>query len=52
MNTKWNINLLEARDGIGGKCLPKDSAITLKMMYSKLVKKAIDVDRQYKENII
>lgn len=24
MNTKWNIDLKEARDGIGGKCLPKD----------------------------
>jgi len=24
MNTKWNINMLEARDGIGGHCLGKD----------------------------
>lgn len=24
MNTKWNIDVKEARDGIGGKCLPKD----------------------------
>ncbi|MDW8034057.1 MAG: hypothetical protein RMI79_03865 [Nitrososphaerota archaeon] len=23
-NTKWNIQILEARDGIGGHCLPKD----------------------------
>lgn len=23
-NTKWNIDILEARDGVGGKCLPKD----------------------------
>lgn len=23
-NTKWNIQIREARDGIGGKCLPKD----------------------------
>jgi nucleotide sugar dehydrogenase len=24
MNTKWNVQVLEARDGIGGTCLPKD----------------------------
>jgi len=24
MNTKWNVGLLEAREGIGGTCLPKD----------------------------
>ena len=24
MNTKWNIDVKEARDGVGGKCLPKD----------------------------
>lgn len=23
-NTKWNISIKEARDGVGGKCLPKD----------------------------
>ncbi|MEM3712624.1 MAG: hypothetical protein QXR97_03695 [Thermoproteota archaeon] len=23
-NTKWNVQILEARDGIGGHCLPKD----------------------------
>ncbi|MGE5555126.1 MAG: NAD(P)-binding domain-containing protein [Methanocella sp.] len=25
VNTKWNENLLEAREGIGGHCLPKDT---------------------------
>jgi len=24
MNTKWNVEVLEAREGIGGTCLPKD----------------------------
>ncbi len=24
MNTKWNVEMLEAREGIGGTCLPKD----------------------------
>jgi len=27
VNTKWNIDLKEARDGIGGKCLSKDMKI-------------------------
>jgi UDP-N-acetyl-D-mannosaminuronic acid dehydrogenase len=27
MNTKWNIDVREARDGVRGKCLPKDMAI-------------------------
>jgi nucleotide sugar dehydrogenase len=26
INTKWNVKLLEARDGIGKECLPKDTA--------------------------
>ncbi len=26
MNTKWNIDVKEARDGVKGKCLPKDLA--------------------------
>src|SRR5437899_7034099 len=25
LNTKWNVNILEPREGIGGHCLPKDS---------------------------
>ena len=27
MNTKWNINVKEAKNGINGKCLPKDTDI-------------------------
>lgn len=30
MNTKWNIDLKEARNGIGGKCLPKDVDLVIK----------------------
>jgi nucleotide sugar dehydrogenase len=26
-NTKWNINIKEAREGVGGKCLPKDLSL-------------------------
>ena len=25
VNTKWNENIMEAREGIGGHCLPKDT---------------------------
>jgi len=31
MNTKWNIEMHEARTGVGGKCLPKDLALFNKM---------------------
>jgi UDP-N-acetyl-D-mannosaminuronic acid dehydrogenase len=29
LNTKWNVNNLEPRDGIGGHCLPKDTKMHL-----------------------
>jgi len=29
-NTKWNIDIKEARDGVKGKCLPKDHALLRK----------------------
>ena len=31
MNTKWNIDVREARDGVAGKCLPKDLGLFNKM---------------------
>ena len=33
VNTKWNENILEAKRGIGGHCLPKDT-----VMYHELSK--------------
>jgi nucleotide sugar dehydrogenase len=39
VNTKWNINILEARDGIDGHCLPKDS-----QMYLDLTRKIFDIN--------
>ena len=54
LNTKWNVEILEPRDGIGGHCLPKDtkmfinSSITLK---SKILQTAIEIDESYKEYI-
>jgi UDP-N-acetyl-D-mannosaminuronic acid dehydrogenase len=52
MNTKWNVEVLEARDGIGGTCLPKD------ILYVKaaapevchLLDGARAVDRLYRES--
>jgi UDP-N-acetyl-D-mannosaminuronic acid dehydrogenase len=32
VNTKWNVNILEPREGIGGHCLPKD--IKMFLQYS------------------
>ena len=29
LNTKWNVNILEPREGIGGHCLPKDTRMFL-----------------------
>jgi UDP-N-acetyl-D-glucosamine dehydrogenase len=25
VNTKWNVQILEPREGIGGHCIPKDT---------------------------
>ena len=60
LNTKWNVNVLEARDGIGGHCLPKDAKMFLQSSdatKSEIVAAAIDVDHDYrrckeKENIV
>ena len=29
LNTKWNVEILEPREGIGGHCLPKDTKMFL-----------------------
>ncbi len=52
MNSKWNVEVLEAREGIGGTCLPKD------ILYVKaaapdvchLLDGARAVDRLYRES--
>ena len=52
VNTKWNINILEARDGIGGPCLPKD--IKLFNSYfkdNKIFKEESRANNRYKEYI-
>jgi UDP-N-acetyl-D-mannosaminuronic acid dehydrogenase len=55
LNTKWNVNILEPRDGIGGHCLPKDTKIFLqssssrsKSTRSKILTAAMEVDQGYR----
>ena len=51
LNTKWNVNILEPRDGIGGHCLPKDSIMFLqssKSIRSKIIQAAMEVDEDYR----
>jgi len=51
LNTKWNVEILEPRDGIGGHCLPKDTKmfLTSSKMRSKILQSAIEVDTLYRE---
>jgi UDP-N-acetyl-D-mannosaminuronate dehydrogenase len=51
LNTKWNVNVLEPREGIGGHCLPKDTKMFLnssKSIKSKILEAAIEVDNEYR----
>src|SRR3954469_7530494 len=51
LNTKWNVNILEPRDGIGGHCLPKDTKMFLqssKSIKSKILTAAVEVDQDYR----
>lgn len=48
-NTKWNIEILEARGGINGHCLPKDiKNLASLSKYNTLLKSAVEVDKQYR----
>ena len=51
LNTKWNVEILEPREGIGGHCLPKDTKMFLQSSnrrQNKILKAAMDVDQEYK----
>ena len=49
-NTKWNIKVPEARDGIGGRCLPKDTRYFLSLAQkAKLTESALLVDETYRK---
>jgi UDP-N-acetyl-D-mannosaminuronic acid dehydrogenase len=55
VNTKWNIEILEAQKGIGGHCLPKDSQMLLNMSRNALgvsiVETAKTIDQMYRRCI-
>ena len=55
VNSKWNIELLEAREGIGGHCLPKDSQMYLdivkKTLQTSIIDAAKKVDADYRTHI-
>ena len=46
-NTKWNINIKEARDGIKGKCLPKDAKLVQDEFNMALMDQALALDEYY-----
>jgi UDP-N-acetyl-D-mannosaminuronic acid dehydrogenase len=51
LNTKWNVDILEPREGIGGHCLPKDTRMFLESSNprkSKILTAAIEVDEDYR----
>ena len=51
LNTKWNVEIMEPREGIGGHCLPKDTRMFLNTstMKSKILQSAIEVDSLYRD---
>ena len=51
LNTKWNVEILEPRGGIGGHCLPKDTKMFLNSskMRSKILQSAMEVDSLYRD---
>jgi UDP-glucose 6-dehydrogenase len=54
LNTKWNVEILEPRDGIGGHCLPKDTKMFVNSsntIKSKILQAAMELDEDYKEYI-
>jgi len=52
VNTKWNINMFEAQNGIGGHCLPKDSQMLLDIskgtVNSSIIEAAKKIDNQFR----
>ena len=51
LNTKWNVEVLEPREGVGRHCLPKDTKMFLqssKSIRSKILTAAMEVDEDYK----
>jgi UDP-N-acetyl-D-mannosaminuronic acid dehydrogenase len=54
LNTKWNVEVLEPRNGIGGHCLPKDTKMFVNSsntIKSKILQAAMEIDEDYREYI-
>jgi nucleotide sugar dehydrogenase len=55
VNSKWNVKILEARQGIEGHCLPKDSQMYLDLSNAvaetSIIEAAKAVDREYKQTV-
>ena len=55
-NTKWNIDIMETHQGIGGHCLPKDTKMFLsfgdQVLPKSLLETALAVDMKYREHIM
>lgn len=52
LNTKWNVDILEPREGIGGHCLPKDTKMFLESsqsIRSKILPAAMQIDYDYRK---
>jgi UDP-N-acetyl-D-mannosaminuronate dehydrogenase len=55
LNTKWNVNILEPREGIGGHCLPKDTKMFVnssRSVKSMILTAAMEVDKEYKRYVL
>lgn len=51
-NTKWNTNIQEARDGIKGHCLTKDTRYLADVTATHdLIESAMAVDKEYRERL-
>ena len=53
LNTKWNVEILEPREGIGGHCLPKDTKMFLhssNRRKSKILSAAMETDQDYRRH--
>ena len=48
-NTKWNVDIPQARDGIGRHCLPKDIRYVTSLAPSTLLESAMKVDKEYRD---
>lgn len=55
INTKWNIKILEAKEGIGGHCLPKDSQMFLTLsrnvLETSIIEAAKNIDLEYRRHL-